>query len=735
MIGSVMSNNFTHQQSMNCGITLLVIYLLLLCSATLLLAHDPTGEMTPTAVPYVHSRQPSILQPSIAQPSIVLSKTIPEANEHSWLESTAATWFPVALPATVTTKTIHSIVVHPINAATLFVATQNGLYRTDNGGISWVQNSNLGNRPIFEVVQTEKNPQRIYVRSWDTLRSDDGGITWRELPVPEALCGFVVAPSTAERLYARRCGSAITPPVVRSDDGGQSWIIPTNTLTVTFDQFAVAPDQADTLIATNYDQSWRSTDGGDHWHEIAIGMRYFAKPIFDRQNPSTLYLGHWSGLLRSRDGGLTWEDSDAARELLALVPIAGTKGAVIGGNRHDGWQFQLDEADWQATPLPIPISLQMLFGSANDPTMIYALTDQGLWRFDRQQTRQLPLATSIYLPMIVNGISHATQKMATAAAVDSCASLEQNGNERDCSQATTPAVGGDAAYIVAEEAIIRANFFRTLVGVAPLQRHPTLVVAAQNHTDYLVANYADSSAWLYGTHGEVEGKPFFTGKWPKDRMHVATYPWWGGAEIIHGLGDPVDSIDAWIATVFHRFPILEPYNHYAGYGYHSGPPVAMDVIDFGAGPTAGGLWISAAPFPLAYPADGQTDVPTGWNGAELPNPLPPGVQGPVGYPFTLQAVGGKMTVVHAELRTATGERVRTHPNPPACVAGRCLALMALEPLTEYTGYVVAARGDVGGVPFDDNWHFTTGSTPATVISGSMAAPIMDEPFPSENHVP
>ena len=246
------------------------------------------------------------------------------------------------------------------------------------------------------------------------------------------------------------------------------------------------------------------------------------------------------------------------------------------------------------------------------------------------------------------------------------------------------------------------------------------MTAAQNHADYRRTNYADGNAWSYGAHGEVEGKPHFTGQWPKDRIAAAGYPWWGGAEVMHGLGDPIASVDDWMATVYHRFPLLEPYNHYAGYGYHTGAPIAVDVMDFGAGPMAAGVWLPATPYPLAYPADGQSNVPTGWSGAESPNPLPPDAKGPVGYPFTLQAIGGKLTITQAELRTAAGDAVATHPNPADCASGRCLALIAVAPLMPQTTYVVTAAGDVSGVPFQREWRFTTGADTMMVAAADSA---------------
>ncbi len=638
-------------------------------------------------------------------------------NEQAATTVTDPTWQPLRLPTAVTTATINSLIVHPLDASTLYLATEQGLFRSSDAGSSWGRFNNLDNMPVFEVAQAETDPQRLYIRSWKNYRSTDGGGSWQEFTSPDHTCGFVVAPSQADRLYARRCSPAELPPVVRSDDGGQSWMIPTSTLTETFTVIAVAPDQPDTIIASNFDQTWRSTDGGNSWTKATIGVRYSGTPVFDRQTPPTLYLGHWSGLLRSQDAGATWQDSDNSREFSTLVPWATEDGVVVGGNGEAMWHFQATSSSWQAPAWQTPAAPTSLWGSAYDPQLFYARSAAGIWRLDLRQGPTFTPTDYLYLPLVQMTVSTVATQSATCTG--ECQPQVQNNFVADFMAEAKMAVSEPGSS--PEQALARANYYRAFVGSAALQLHPTLVEATANHTNYRLQNYADSTANIYGAHGEVAGKPGFTGQWPKDRIATTKYPWWGGAEVMHGLGDPLASVDDWVATVYHRFAILEPYNHYVGYAYHAGAPVAVDVMDFGAGPTTEGLWISAAPYPLAYPADGQTDVPTSWSGAEIPSPLPDGVSGPVGYPFTLQAIGGKLTVTKAELHTTEGTLVATHPNPADCAAGRCLALIAVAPLAPNTSYIVTATGDVSGAPFQREWRFTTGADNTSMTAAAVPA--------------
>ncbi|MFN8494113.1 MAG: CAP domain-containing protein [Caldilineaceae bacterium] len=595
--------------------------------------------------------------------------------------NTSSAWETIPLPAQVTTATIHSLAVHPLDANTVFMATAVGLYKTADAGNSWTRVNPTTFADVAEVLIATDNPQRLYVRAWGFYRSDDGGANWTQLNLPPSICGLNVAPAQADRLYARRCNVPNQPPVYRSNDGGQTWVTPNPNVTQTFDYLAVAPDQPDVLIATNFEQTFRSTNGGDSWDTVAIGKRYGSKPAFAPKSPYALYLGHWKGLLRSLDAGGTWQDSGADREFASLI-VSNSNGAVMGGSAQASWQFQADAQRWSVTDWDAPTSLLNLWQSTTDSHMIYALSKTNLWRQQQTPTVTLPPLANpvafVYLPVV----QRARVRVASV---------------------TAAAVTGDPA-------IEQVNKYRAQIGALPLQSDPSLVASAQNHANYYLANANDNAAEIYGAHGEVDGKPHFTGRWPSDRIKATHYPWDGGSEVMHFIGDPILSVDGWMATIFHRLILLDPNAHYAGYAGATDANAAVDVMDFGAGPTDAGIWLSAAPYPLAYPANGQADVPPSWNGAEWPDPLPPGAKHPVGYPFTLQGIGGKLQVDSIQLRTATGQVVAVHPNPADCANGSCYALIAVEPLQPSTEYVVEAAGNVGGTAFQQQWHFTTSAT-------------------------
>jgi hypothetical protein len=108
---------------------------------------------------------------SVQQSATPAQSTVQPATSTTPQADLADEWQPLVLPTAVTTATIHSLIVHPQDAAIIYLATAQGLYRSNNAGTSWSRFDNLGDRPIFEVVQAEADPQRLYIRSWMAARA------------------------------------------------------------------------------------------------------------------------------------------------------------------------------------------------------------------------------------------------------------------------------------------------------------------------------------------------------------------------------------------------------------------------------------------------------------------------------------------------------------------------------------------------------------------------------------
>jgi len=424
----------------------------------------------------------------------------------SYVSATAGQWERITLPTGVSSNQVFDLAVHPVDAYAAFLATSNGLYKTIDAGHTWVPIATLTfTFGVSQIYIAPSDPQRLYVMASNFYRSENGGDSWTTLSLPTGTCDIRITPLNASRLYARVCISGNVPSVLRSDDAGQNWVTPSATFTKTIGRLEVSPVNPDLIIATTVDEVLRSSDGGATWVNVPMYGHNFFQMAFDPRPPYTLYIGHWFGLLRSTDGGQTWQDSFINRGFNYIFPLPFDVNEMFGqggGKAEKGPVYITSVGNtWQAATWIVPTSLLWLKRSVSDSRVLYAKTETGLWRY----VASLPYSNQVFLPLIVRSSS-------------------------------SPA----------EQALVRLNQYRALAGVAPLQLHPGLVVAANNHSNYYKLNYPDPSAWNSGgpDHSEVIGKPGFTGEWPALRAYAAGYPeGWGAGEVMHFIGDPIASVD------------------------------------------------------------------------------------------------------------------------------------------------------------------------------------------------
>jgi hypothetical protein len=278
-------------------------------------------------------------------------------------------------------------------------------------------------------------------------------------------------------------------------------------------------------------------------------------------------------------------------------------------------------------------------------------------------------------------------------------------------------LGNEMNVTSPRKALDRLNYYRQQVGAPDVEQHPSLVVSAQGHANYLVLNGESSNP-----HVQAAGRPGYTGAEILQRVKAAGYGYTSGyrvSNVLVPIEDPAASIDALVDMPLHRVVVLNSDYRQAGYGRAALSPdpaagrkskVAYSVLDLGTGPLD--TMPARDPYLLAYPIDTQAGVPTSWNYLEFPNPLPAGATLPAGYPFTLQGAYGPLKVDEAVMRDSSGQVVAVHPSSPLCQAAayNCFIMVPVAPLKTNTAYSVRARGTVGKMSFDRTWQFTTGTT-------------------------
>jgi hypothetical protein len=252
------------------------------------------------------------------------------------------------------------------------------------------------------------------------------------------------------------------------------------------------------------------------------------------------------------------------------------------------------------------------------------------------------------------------------------------------------------------------NDMRIKTGAGCMRLAPELNKSATAHCTYNAGN-ASNSMCMAGGHSEVMSCMGFTGADVGSRVKAAGYMGLAGVtEVLTQGGTPAQAVQGWIDTLWHRIPMLDPWTTDMGYGTDSG----CRVIDFGRGTL--GLPSNVV---TVYPYDGQTCVPTSFNGLESPQPPMPSTGWPSGSFVSVYAQNIKVT---DHQLTKDGDPTpiehiymdKSSSNVPAGYGGylQIIAFMyankPLEPNTKYRAKIV---GTHSGGDLNLEWSFTTGA--------------------------
>ncbi len=78
-----------------------------------------------------------------------------------------------------TNRTVNGFAVSPENAKAMYVATQDGLFKSTDAGATW-KPAGQGLKNLASVALNPKKPSEVYASTADgsIFRSSDGGTTW-----------------------------------------------------------------------------------------------------------------------------------------------------------------------------------------------------------------------------------------------------------------------------------------------------------------------------------------------------------------------------------------------------------------------------------------------------------------------------------------------------------------------------------------------------------------------------
>ena len=239
--------------------------------------------------------------------------------------------------------------------------------------------------------------------------------------------------------------------------------------------------------------------------------------------------------------------------------------------------------------------------------------------------------------------------------------------------------------------------YRATVGLPGVDLDAKLSKGCMEHAEYMRLN-KDTDA-MVGLNAHQQ-RPNLPGATPDGAACAKA------ADLFPGVSDLEVAVDGWMASLYHRRPIITPTLGKIGVGYSKLPDgsymAALMFVD-GKSKDAESKW------PIAYPANKQVDLPLDF-GNEVPNPIPGG--GRAGYPITIQFPPfDKVTGVTAKL-SANGKDVPFYlsdPEHPATSFGQygVVCLIPKLPLSPRTKYDVRVDATWKGKPVNYTWSFST----------------------------
>lgn len=177
--------------------------------------------------------------------------------------------------------------------------------------------------------------------------------------------------------------------------------------------------------------------------------------------------------------------------------------------------------------------------------------------------------------------------------------------------------------------LTRLNEFRALIDLPPCEIDLEATLACRDHALFLQQN-PDHWKWPEA-HEEDPAKPGYTTRGMRAGLRSVIVLSPSGDDI-----DPADSLDGWLGTVYHRFPLLEPNIRRIGFAAE-GNVVVLDMGSLEEPRTTEHeqqfRWVQ-------WPPDGMENVPRSFHANEEPDPLADTVEGRASEPFRRQQQAG-----------------------------------------------------------------------------------------------
>ncbi|MBS0149994.1 MAG: hypothetical protein JSR31_03575 [Nitrospira sp.] len=295
------------------------------------------------------------------------------------------------------------IQLHPKNPDIIYIATNDYIYKTRDGGQVWANLSHgMSHSRVIAMAVDPSYPATVYAgtKGDAVYKSHDGGQRWvsMRLGLDDATISSVVNQFLFDPANAQHIFIATTMGVFETKNGGEQWVkrmegMKEVLMVVTL---GMDPTRSSILYAGTSGGVYKSIDQAGHWEKVNDGLvppsmvktsraLNVTAILVDPHEPETVYAATLAGMYKTIDGAKSWKriGESLADQMIVGMLLDRTRRGVLYVTGRDGVHRSDDGgATWTVNNRGLSTTnIRSIAQSDVDPRVFYAGTNgSGLYR-------------------------------------------------------------------------------------------------------------------------------------------------------------------------------------------------------------------------------------------------------------------------------------------------------------------------------------------------------------------
>jgi photosystem II stability/assembly factor-like uncharacterized protein len=295
------------------------------------------------------------------------------------------------------------IQLHPKNPDIIYIATNDYIYKTRDGGQTWTNLSKgMSHSRVISMAIDPAYPATVYAgtKGDAVYKSHDGGQRWTSMRsgLDDATISSVVNQLLFDPTDNNHMFLATTMGVFETKNGGEHWTkrmegMKEVLMVVTL---GMDPTRPAVLYAGTSGGVYKTVNEAGHWEKVNNGLvspdiikssraLNVSSILVDPYEPDTVYAATLAGFYKTTDGAKAWVrigESLADQMIFAMMLDRTKKGVVYIAGRDGVHRSDDGGATWKTMNNGLATTnVRSLAQSATDPKLFYAGTNgSGLYR-------------------------------------------------------------------------------------------------------------------------------------------------------------------------------------------------------------------------------------------------------------------------------------------------------------------------------------------------------------------